>query len=243
MDCEEVVMSPDTSDAEQLLQLLYDEFRQHRQDMQRQSDMILHYQNLFTQALAHVERSSKQQDLIPTLLSRIEVLEAIVKKLQDKLESTGGGLRSIKSEIPSLIQNQEPADEAEQYVLQEDTRKRIGFYNSSLMNPRNAKDRLRSRWPEMIEMSMDMDAYNAQIENVLLYENAGGNFYAVKNESHLYEIYFDPGFSVQRDQIKAMYSIQDEGEYVTQLTEPALFDADTYSRKLRLVQKGKLIAR
>lgn len=229
--------------AEQLLQLLYDEFRHHRQDMQRQSDMIVHYQTLFTQALTHVERSSKQQDLVPILLSRIELLEATVKKLQDKLENTGESFRSITSETSALIQNQETADEVELYVLQEDTRKRIGFYNLSLMDSRNAKDRLRSRWLDMTEMSMDMDAYNAQIENVLLYENAGGNFYAVRNESHLYEIYFDPGFSVKRDQIKAMFNIQDDGEYVAQLTEPAIFEADTYSRKLRLVQKGKLIAR
>lgn len=118
------------------------------------------------------------------------------------------------------------------------TQERVDFFNQLLRQ--SLPDIKKGLSQSMSAMAIDFEAY--QTGEVYLNENKTGIFYAVANLNKRYEVYYDPGFPVTQTQIKSVYDVSGVGNFVKRLIEPAIFDGDSAQQRIKLIQKGKLIA-
>ncbi|MBC8123042.1 MAG: hypothetical protein H7Y22_14540 [Gemmatimonadaceae bacterium] len=171
--------------------------------------------------------------------------EASVSQIHPTLEVPPSELVQRSLEKPSIVEVVSPQDISRPRVEStQHTRERINYYNQALRisSSIQRKESLRREWPSMLIMAMDMDAYESR-EDVFLVENSSGSFYAIHGEGSHFEVYFDPGYSVIRGQVKAMFEVTGDGEYIHTLIGPAWFEGDAASAPLHLICKGKLIAK
>jgi len=241
--------SPSTED--KLRRLQEDIDRRSREFLQLWEKLLEEREKLFAQNCAYREKILEQDARI------LKLEQAVVQLQQARTRSAAVSETFLEQRVsPSLPPMYEklppvaavppapdpgPALGLPPTELDPRTRDRVNYYNQMLQhpNPGARKDILRRRWLSMSVMAMDMDAYQAR-EEVYLVENPSGSFYAVQGEGNRIEVYFDPGYSVLRTQVKAMFHVIGDGEYIRMLLEPAFFESDNLNGRLQLLQKGRL---
>ncbi|AGY56461.1 hypothetical protein [Gloeobacter kilaueensis] len=195
---------------------------------------------------------TKRQELdIDGLNQQLRTLQQGLQQVQAQVESLRNSPTQTSYPPPTALPPQRPSSSfaPPAFVSRQDsapikpaTRERVGFYNRTLALGNNTviKEEIQKRWPSLIEMSLDIEVYRVR-EQVFLYANTNGIFYAVPEEG-LYEIYLDPSFSVETEMVEAAFEIEGSGSYITSLVRPALFVSDGAGGRLKIHQKGKLVA-
>ncbi|MBW4698598.1 MAG: hypothetical protein KME03_12025 [Aphanocapsa lilacina HA4352-LM1] len=184
---------------------------------------------------------------VQQLESKIQEVQKQLQMLRNPVESEpyrGITARSLQSRPP-----QTPPSDAESRppldaTLSPSTIERIDFYNRALKLDDNTltKEQIRSQWTAMRSMSMDMETYRVRRE-VYLCLNNRGVFYALSDDDTHYEVFLDPGFSVEQEAVEAAYEIEGSGNYIGSMVEPALFTIEGLGKRFKLRKKGRLISK
>ncbi|WP_164929153.1 DUF948 domain-containing protein [Gloeobacter violaceus] len=211
-------------------------------------------QPLRKQVLQLVTQLNMQQQEINSGGQKVQQLESAVQKVQEQVEilRNPAGRDPYRGVVAAPRQNRptrsSPFDsqsraQVEPALNPSAIEEHINFYNRVLKLGNNTliKEQIRSQWTSMRPMSMDMETYRVR-RKVHLNPNNGGVFYGLSEDETLYEVFLDPGFSVEHEAVEAAFEIEGSGNYIGSIVEPALFVADGSSERLKLHKKGKLVA-